>query len=289
MSARRSEASGVGSLDMLLDTMCNTFGGICFIALLIAIISATLPLPVQDREVTEEEREERQETVDESVHKLTEERDLLQTSLQTYRNFSQTTDSQAQELYDQLSSYQTNVVKRQELAQRQKDLQSAIRRQQAENESARRALEKQEAAAEALAVKVAKIENSNKRVVRMPNERSLPGLKSLDLVLRKGVVYKLDDEDEVSREETGRTILFTPIAGKGHRVISAYLSSGSHWRMLMAQVGSNTFVRLYADPESFAELCQIRDDLVRRHLHYNWYPNEEAVLLFSYGYDGRVQ
>ncbi len=31
------------SLDMLLDTMCNTFGGICFIALLVALISASTP------------------------------------------------------------------------------------------------------------------------------------------------------------------------------------------------------------------------------------------------------
>ena len=32
-----------GSLDMLLDTMCNTFGGVCFIALLVSVISISLP------------------------------------------------------------------------------------------------------------------------------------------------------------------------------------------------------------------------------------------------------
>ena len=30
-------------MDMLLDTMCNTFGGVCFIALMVAIMSATCP------------------------------------------------------------------------------------------------------------------------------------------------------------------------------------------------------------------------------------------------------
>ena len=39
---RRTSPSG--SMDMLLDTMCNTFGGVCFIALMVAILSAVVPV-----------------------------------------------------------------------------------------------------------------------------------------------------------------------------------------------------------------------------------------------------
>lgn len=39
--SRKSSSEDVSSLDMLLDTMCNTFGGIVFIALLLSIISGT--------------------------------------------------------------------------------------------------------------------------------------------------------------------------------------------------------------------------------------------------------
>ena len=39
---KRSVIDG-GSMDMLLDTMCNTFGGVCFIALMVVLISSAMP------------------------------------------------------------------------------------------------------------------------------------------------------------------------------------------------------------------------------------------------------
>jgi hypothetical protein len=41
MTARRSEDSSAGSLDLLLDTICNTFGGILFLAILVVILLQT--------------------------------------------------------------------------------------------------------------------------------------------------------------------------------------------------------------------------------------------------------
>ena len=45
---KHRSSTTAGSLDMLLDTMCNTFGGVCFIALMVAIISASLPANQDD-------------------------------------------------------------------------------------------------------------------------------------------------------------------------------------------------------------------------------------------------
>ena len=44
MKSRRSSS---GSMDMLLDTMCNTFGGVCFIALLVTLLSAIWPKDIE--------------------------------------------------------------------------------------------------------------------------------------------------------------------------------------------------------------------------------------------------
>lgn len=54
---RKSGDQEISSLDMLLDTMCNTFGGIVFIALLISILSSSL------RKQSEQAEQDTTETV----------------------------------------------------------------------------------------------------------------------------------------------------------------------------------------------------------------------------------
>jgi hypothetical protein len=70
---------------MLLDTMCNTFGGVCFIALMVAIISASLPSK-KDLDATNDSVSE-QMVVDKETVRLKRERDELKTAIDIQKSF----------------------------------------------------------------------------------------------------------------------------------------------------------------------------------------------------------
>ena len=75
---------GTGSLDMLLDTMCNTFGGVCFIALMVAILSAMSPKQ-QDGSKTGMVTE--QMLVDQEKARLVRRRDELKSAIEIQKSF----------------------------------------------------------------------------------------------------------------------------------------------------------------------------------------------------------
>ena len=80
----KNEGNG-GSLEMLLDTMCNTFGGVCFMALMVAIISASLPAeknPEADSEIVTEEM-----VVDKENSRLMRIRDELKNAIEIQKSF----------------------------------------------------------------------------------------------------------------------------------------------------------------------------------------------------------
>ena len=75
---RRTRNIDASSFDMLLDTMCNTFGGIVFIALLLSIVGGTV-----SRQATEITAEGSISEVDDSAEyaRLQQECERLQTTL----------------------------------------------------------------------------------------------------------------------------------------------------------------------------------------------------------------
>ena len=81
---RGERSLGAGSLDMLLDTMCNTFGGVCFIALMVAILTAMNPKG--DGTEAEGDAEARM-LVDKEVAKLTRQRDELKSAIAIQESF----------------------------------------------------------------------------------------------------------------------------------------------------------------------------------------------------------
>lgn len=301
--SRTRKQFGMSSLDMLLDTMCNTFGGVCFIALLVAIISAALPKPepeepaVEEEEqeqVAEQELEERQALVDSLAKSLTSERDSLKESVRITRTFiaSQTaTNAIPRTALEWQTAIRSNETAVAELSRRREDLQKEV----ADSASANKVneVERKRLArlAEELDDKKRKSPRGPQRVVRLPNERQVGGLSSIDLWLHEGEVYELDNTEQVSRSGGGLLdeIKFTIRPGCGARVTKAFLSSG-RWNGLLGSATSGTYVRIWADRKSFNELCMIRDDLIGRHLQYNWHDSHGLTTLsFVHGYDGHIQ
>ena len=81
---KRSVIDG-GSMDMLLDTMCNTFGGVCFIALMVVLISSAMPKSKDEQ--SELDRVRQAEITTREVARLVQRRDMLKTALDLETEF----------------------------------------------------------------------------------------------------------------------------------------------------------------------------------------------------------
>ena len=283
-----------GSMDMLLDTMCNTFGGVCFIALMVAIISASVPKGEEgdDGLQVSEERIATKE-----IAKLKRRRDMLKTAVELQSEF--------------IKNATTGVVMKADLAKMVADVSNSEenlrlyekKRVEYLDELAKlktsASYSRREAARLArllkeLEDKVGRPLFDRHRVVRTPNEREVQGLSIVNVWLHERRLYLMDDRSCVSETETmdvsGRKVWECRlIKGHGVAVDDDFFRSGKEWRELMSKLGPFRYVRIFVDTVSFDELCLLRDALINRGSMYNWKVHESDVIQFVEGYDGRVQ
>ena len=108
----RAGRTVTGSVDMLLDTMCNTFGGVCFIALMVAILSAMHPKGIDDSVDGEDEV---RMLFDREMAQLSRQRDELKSALEIQRSFLATNEEgkvvSAASLVQDIASNSTAVAR----------------------------------------------------------------------------------------------------------------------------------------------------------------------------------
>ena len=287
-------SSDSGSLDMLLDTMCNTFGGVCFIALMVALISATLPKG--DAETAAPQVTEEQLAAKEAAQ-LRQRRDRLKVVLEIQSAF--------------VAQAATNALVKTNLAQTAQKVASSeeqirlyekkrveyldeLAQLKTRTAYSRREALRLERVLKALKEKVGKPLFDRHRVVRTPHERELQGLTSIDVWLHDHRLYVLRDKRDVSCEtvtsDEGKMKWdYRLIPGRGVPLNDDFFQHGEAWPALRKRFGRNTFVRIFVDAASFEELCLLRDALIFHKLKYNWSICEDDVLHFVEGYDGYVQ
>lgn len=279
----RSEIA-TGSLDMLLDTLCNTFGGVCFIALMVAILSAMLPKEAGDSHA-EEMASSEQMLVDQEREMLLRRRADLKAAMSVFSiSGSEGKDLSPADWTRNLSSNRTAIT---QLEAERVRLEKALSNVEYNKREVER-LERLKAELE----KQAREFTGKMRKVRMPIERELPGLRPVNLWLSDGRLYLLDNENQVMARETRRggerCLVCTMIRGTGYRVDEDFMQGGI-WQNLYGRVGGNSYARIYSDAKSFPQLCKLRDQFASARKMYNWYPSEETELVFVAGYDGKVQ
>ena len=283
---KRENGHNPGSLDMLLDTMCNTFGGVCFIALMVAIISVLRPQISEGDDIA-------QMLVDKEAARLARQRDELKAALEIQESFaaSNSVPGKIVSLADLLKGVSSNETAVANLKAKKREFEDALTSMKTDNEySAREALRLERLLKdleERLGKKVGK-----QRSLRTPMEREIPGLRCVDFWLRDGRLYILRNTWQVTHKEYvrgGKTCWdFAIVPGKGYRVDEAFFD-GRDWQEVKSGIGANSYVRIYADRQSFPELCELRDALVHFRKMYNWHICETEKLSFVEGYDGRVE
>ena len=282
---------GAGSLDMLLDTMCNTFGGVCFIALLVAIISASLPKEVSETSagdsrqlLANEQLALLQRECDELKQAISLKEDLLAESMKagtnvvTPRNLT-------------LESQEVGRLKR-TLRQQCAELESDIAKNSTDSEYNRNEAKRLEKLEKTLREDLRKLKTKRSKVVRMPLERDVPGCSPVDFWIREGQLYVLLDYTQCHCAhgwgDDDFEWKYTIIEGMGNRITPAFLK-GPEAKKILKMLAIGTFARIYSDTDSFHELSLFIDFCVKNKKPYNWYPENSTELKFVRGVDSKVQ
>lgn len=287
---RNPREAGAGSLDMLLDTMCNTFGGVCFIALLVAILSAMLP-----KDASDEEEDVRRMAVDETVAELVRSRDELREAVKLQEDLLhayETNSTDAISAADVSALSDDKDAEAAKLRKRLLELEEQIKKASTATDYNEKAYADLMKLSDELKRKLADFKDARRRTVRTPTERSISGWRAYDVWFQRGFLYVMDDPTQVLCEEQGyadeKTWDYQCIPGRGFRVDDAFLKS-DRFRSVAAGAGSQSFFRIWTDKKSFPELCLFRDELIRRGFKYNWRVTELETLHFRVGSDTTVQ
>lgn len=286
------------SLDMLLDTMCNTFGGVCFIALLVAIISYSLP-KTETEYAESPSGETAQMLVDKERERLTRTRDELSSAIRlqeemlaTNRASNRLSASEA----DYISGIASNAQAVAKLRHELERLEDELAKVTTQSAYSRREAERLERLLKDMEESLDRPLKTKKRAVRTPLERELSDLHSEDIWIRHGRLHLIDWQSQSPRQvkitlgqaETGFYADVTPLPGTGYKVDESFFDSDD-WAKIKERLDGLGFARIFCDEESFAELCELRDALIYFGKMYNWHIRNEDTLHFVKGYDGKVQ
>lgn len=287
----RRTSTDAGSLDMLLDTMCNTFGGVCFIALMVAILSASLPADEADEETGVSE----QMIVNREAARLSRERDELKAALAIQEAFvSSGTNREARALSAaQLSGgIASNATALAKLKKEKAELEDALAKVTTDISYSTREASRLARLLKEMEERLGSPANMKNRPMRTPVERELDEYDPVSVWIRNGRLYCLWDSSHVDCKTTdgvkGREWDYRLKPGAGFLLTDAFYRSADY-RQLIERITGKVFLRIFCDAASFAQLCDLRDDLIRRRKMYNWHVYEGQVIHFVEGHDGRVQ
>ncbi len=259
---------------MLLDTMCNTFGGVCFIALLIAIISANLPKNPTSETPVEVKTIEQNRSMNALLRKKAELLTAvnLQDALKKKQNPNQSVlqkDVSALRSSNEKASLRQSRISK-EYDQLMAEI-SAIGADLKSNEDAYARLLK---IADELKKKEQEVNEKSTQVARAPMQHST-SKNPIQLIFSKGRASILrwphagNNTIDFDILGGGESTLVSPKPNFGV-VIDKTFENTELSKRIISISKDNWFVYLYADNASFSEVCFVRDILIRNGVDYNW-------------------
>ena len=291
----REEDDG-GSLDMLLDTLCNTFGGIILIALLLA-------LSVNKKSV---ELYEKLVKTDDNQSELIREREQLKNSLldlkdenieimEDLEDDAYSKREEIEEIKDNLDDLNSDSSSMEKLTQRAREKLKDMEDMETTIEEERLTMEEELSRLEA----IFEHQELSKELKKKPYRKvSLPQQKDtrkkpLPVIVAHGKMYPMIALNIGSVEKNEDGLLWNQTPDKRFQVkvdpqkgvdpmnddaLDLFLSSVRDAPRLVRQdFFLNLFV--YSDSENFAIFNKIRDEAVLRKLDYNWIPISELPLI----------
>jgi len=292
--AREDEEGG--SLDMLLDTLCNTFGGIILIALLLALSVNKKSVELYDKLVkTDDNRSELIREREQLKNSLVDLKDEHIEILEDLEDDAYSKREEIEKIKDNLDDLNSDSSSLEKLAQRENeklrdmlDIESTI-------EEERLSMEEELSRLEA----IFEHQELSKELKKKPYRKvSLPQQKDtrkkpLPVIVAHGKMYPMVSINIGSVEKNEEGLLWNQTPDNRFQVkvdpdkgvdpmnddaLDLFLSSV---RDAPRSVRQDFFLNLfvYSDSENFAIFNKIRDEAVLRKLDYNWIPISDLPLI----------
>lgn len=281
---------------MLLDTLCNTFGGIILIALLLALSVNKKSVELYDKLVK----------TDDNQSELIREREQLKNSLldlkdenieilEDLEDDAYSKREEIEEIKDNLDDLNSDSSSMEKLAQRAREKLKDMEDMETTIEEERLTMEEELSRLEA----IFEHQELSKELKKKPYRKvSLPQQKDtrkkpLPVIVAHGKMYPMISLNIGSVEKNEDGLLWNQTPDKRFQVkvdpqkgvdpmnndaLDLFLSSVRDAPRLVRQdFFLNLFV--YSDSENFAIFNKIRDEAVLRKLDYNWIPISELPLI----------
>jgi hypothetical protein len=282
--SRRRAARAQDSLELLLDTICNTFGGVLFIAILvILLLQQTSPnsAPPVETEITPAELQMlaiRWESVAGELSRLRENRRSQQTVVDSVAP----ADLRAQleerrELTAQQDELQTELDT---LLARRADLTIEIEEQTSENEVVRRKAVEADERRDREQSLLDDDRQARMQEIRLPVVRSRPGKQEIGLIMRYGRLYVwhkygpgyrrhgLNTDDFVVISTDDDELKVRPKPTRGTLVDASPESQAAVTEVLKRFDPRSCYLAVIVRPDSYGEFRHVRDAAIQLGLEY---------------------
>jgi len=278
--ARRRSDIGSDSLDLLLDTICNVFGGIILMAILVVLQTQT-----SAGRIPEPKREDVQRTLE--ARRLRFECERLQaraTNLSQHckgidRTFEATTSPTGERLADAQSEFRKAIEEAQRRVRVAEAETASGRKEHAETEdllrTAERGLKGRQAEVRSLEEELSRSQVSFVHQVRLPHRRGMSTGTACYYAVKGSRAYALGGFDWYGGQQRvghcmivpsalARVAKVTPIEGSGYPVLSGASGADAFMASLASRPADRHYVVffVYNDSESFAAFQTLKDAVV---------------------------
>ena len=285
-----------GSLDMLLDTLCNTFGGIILIALLLALSVNKKSVELYDKLVkTDDNQSDLIREREQLRNALVDLKDENIEILEDLEDDAYSKREEIEEIKDNLDDLNSDSSSLEKLAQLEKEKLQDMLNIESTIEEERLTMEEELSRLEA----IFEHQELSKELKKKPYRKvSLPQQKDtrkkpLPVIVAHGKMYPMISINIGSVEKNEEGLLWNQTPDDRFQVkvdpekgvdpmnddaLDLFLSSV---RDAPRSVRQDFFLNLfvYSDSENFAIFNKIRDEAVLRKLDYNWIPISELPLI----------
>lgn len=281
--SRRSHSSQSSSLDLFLDTICNTFGGIMFLAILLSVLvqmrskQKVEPKPDSSVPVSSVEYEQ----IVSRLQTVSEQRTQLLSLVSTIqRNQPSTEDaelSQIQKSVEERSNKLDKAISDQQAAATElaKQLKSNAQLRE-EMDKIKKQLIEAQAALEVETKALDKALDDQMEVLKLPQVKS-SSKRNLVILMRYGKVYFLmnefsgepDDKDVSITKLAGGSFTASPKRGSGFQLPE---NTSSVERLMRRNSPSLAVYSVIVWPDSFAEFAELKKLLISTGFQYDLQP-----------------
>lgn len=294
MARRASAEIKESSLELLLDTICNTFGGVLFIAILVIVLvnmssreiprisqenRAELDLELLQLQQDLERSRERLETLTATTSRLKAIKDRFtsQESVRLSQEVRQTKLDVSQTVLSNSRGGEETAVMQQDINQ----LSDQLEQQQDDLKNARTELQN-------LSVKLQGVVQKNARESQLPTALKKTGSPDANFILKQGVLCDLGHPAESRSSEENGIRFLDPVLSAGLKIPAENPDPQLVAARFDARgIPGRHLIRIWVSPDSHAQWDLVRETLVKRGNQY------ELVLLpegerLAYGATSRV-